>query len=74
MLPIGEAFFIFSSCSFAETLSFVTQLKAKLLDGFVFADISFILGCEFFFLIVISMLGLQIQAVFQSQIICIFWC
>ena len=71
MLPIGEAFFTFSSCSFAETLSFVTELKAKLLDGFVFADTSFILGCEPLFFIVISMLGLQTQAVFQSQKICI---
>ncbi len=50
MLPIGEAFFTFSSRSFADTLSFVTKLKAKLLDGFVFADISFILGCELYYL------------------------
>ena len=54
MLPIGEAFFVFSSCSFADTLSFGTQLKAKLLDGFVFADISLILGCELYFFIAIS--------------------
>ena len=54
MLPIVEAFSIFSSRNFADTFPFETQLKAKLLDGFVFVDISFILGCELYFLIAIS--------------------
>ena len=54
MLPIGEVFFIFSSRSFADTFSFETQLKAKLLDGSFFVDIRFIIGCELYVLIAIS--------------------
>ena len=53
-MPPIEAFFVFCSRNFAHTFSFETQLMAKLLDGFVFADISFILGCELYFFIAIS--------------------
>ena len=49
MLPIGEVLFTLSSRNFADTLLFVTKLKAKLWDGFLFSDISFILGCELYF-------------------------
>ena len=49
MLPKGEALFTFNSSSFADSLLFVTKLKVKLWDGFVFCSMDLYLdvSCTF---------------------------
>ena len=57
----GLAFFTFSSFSFEDTFSFVTILNTIMLDGSIFANISFIIGCILYFLIAISKVWIYIQ-------------